>query len=120
MKNNYNKICFKKILNNESNKPTEKKPTEKKPSKKSGAVVKPSLVLKNVSPLFFCMFTLEVMKILLKNFLNNKAYKSTKVAKKLRPTSFGMFMLEVVKILIKLLFLYILLLLCWLIYNGYI
>jgi len=52
------------------------------------------------------------MKILLKNFLNNKAYKSTKVAKKLRPLSFGMFMLEVVKILIKLLFLYILLLLC--------
>ena len=95
------------ILNNESN-----KPTENKPSKKSGADVKPSLVLKNASPLFFCMFTLEVMKILLKNFLNNKTYKSTKVEKKLRPLSFGMFMLEVMKILIKFFFIYILLLYC--------
>jgi len=48
MMNNYNKICFKKILNNVSN-----KPTDKKPSMKTVVVVKPSLVLKNVSPLFF-------------------------------------------------------------------
>lgn len=58
MMNNYNKICFKKILNNVSN-----KPTDKKPSMKTVVVVKSKNVLKKLAKLSLFGGVLETGKI---------------------------------------------------------